>query len=600
MSDVAKAMEKDAAWYIVASLDKYKIPGCSIAVVDKAGPIWSRGFGHIDREETKEVDPETLFMIGSLSKAYTVTAYLRAMQKGLLSLDDLLVDYYPEFSWRTRYGDEERKRITFRHLLTHWAGFQHNAKLYDAKGKAISFSDYISGIANMWQKYPVGSRFSYSNIGFDLAAYTIERITGSKFENFMKKEVYQPLGMTRSTVLGTEALAGENMARGYVGDVRTSDEMIHIPQLGAGAQFSCVHDMAKFLQMHFNEGMVGGKRFLSKEILNEMYTIPYQDPHQLMATGMGIGVIKFRHGGQLQLSFFGDGPGYIGLHQFYPHLGVGWLIQVNQAENVFPFVRELIEKIRRPVLERVMKEVPEDLSVIEAIALPKETTLDAASLWRLEGKYISRMLDIDVKNNDGYLSFNIGGQEVTLTPHSETQFSSQEFPLVEFRRDSLGRPTTIKLVRPYGEVTILDYDSGPADAAGPNESEWEKYLGVYGYDFFVFRMYSTPMIRNGHLHLLSTMNNKEFRLTKWRNDIFFTADGQNVIFNAEGFEMPGSTWVRDDISVELIRDLPKKNPDDIRLNEISLTEYADLLRRTDKEKDAKVVEELKSRRIGKD
>ena len=211
MHEVIDSMEDDLRSFVVDGLKKNKIPGCSIGIVDKTGVIWSQGFGHTDKEQTRDVDPKTLFMIGSLSKAYTVTAYLRAVQKGLVALDDRLVDYYPEFSWKTRFGEEEREKITFRHLLTHWAGFQHNSHLNRHDGSAIPFSEYIAGISDTWQKYPVGARFSYSNIGFDLAAYTIERITGSRFEDFVRDEVYKPLGMKHSAVNGAEVLSGENL-----------------------------------------------------------------------------------------------------------------------------------------------------------------------------------------------------------------------------------------------------------------------------------------------------------------------------------------------------------------------------------------------------
>jgi CubicO group peptidase (beta-lactamase class C family) len=593
MLDVVESFENDVTPYVLSNLEECGIPGCSIGVVGRNGLIWSKGFGHIDRKKNRKVDTETLFMIGSLSKAYTVTAYLRAVQKGLVSLDDCLVDYYQDFSWNTRFGEEERKKITFRHLLTHWAGFQHNSKLYNAEGQAISFNEYISEIANSWQKYPVGTRFSYSNVGFDLAAHAIERITESKFEDFMQEEVYKPLGMNRSTVSGAEALAGRNTARGHIGDAQSTDNLILIPQLGAGSQFSCVQDMAKFLQMHFNEGVVNNKQFLSKDLLNEMYSIPYQDPYQLMATGMGIGVIKFRYGGHLQLSFFGDGPGYIGLHQFFPHLGLGWLIQFNQVENVFPFVTELIEKIRTPLFECTLGEMPPDLSIIPALDLPETTTLDPSALRRLEGKYISRMQDIEVKQSSGQLTFSIGGQDVTLTPHSDTQFSCEMFPLVEFRKNSEGRPIIIKLVRPYGDVTLLDFDSGPADEAGSDKQEWEKFMGMYSFDFHNFRMYSTLEIRNGYFYLLSTMNSKEYCLTEWKDGIFFTADGQSVVFVDDRFELPASTWIRDDISVETIQHLVKSNPDDIRVNEISLAEYAEILKRTCRDDEAGIIEKVK-------
>ena len=410
--------------------------------------------------------------------------------------------------------------------------------------------------------------------------------------DFVRDEVYKPLGMKHSAVNGAEVLSGENIARGYIDDERASDEMILIPQFGSGAQFSCVEDMARFLFMHFNEGVVGNSEFLSKELLEEMYTIPYQDKYQLMATGMGVGVIKFRYGGVLQLSFFGDGPGYIGLHQFFPKLGIGCMVQTNQVVNVVPFVGELLRKIGLPLIEHKMGLVPSDVDVNNIIALPPETKLDTYTLRRLEGKYISRMLDIDIVLSMDKLSFNFGGKDIALTPHSENAFSSQELPLVEFSRDKTGRPSTVKIVQSHGEVTILDYDSGPADETGSNEPEWQRYMEVYSSDFRNFRMYSTTEVRNGHLFLLSTMNSKEYCLTEWEVGVFFTADGQNVIFRDNKIMMPMSTWTRDEVTLEMIQDLAKNHPEDVRVHEVSLAEFAELLKRTGKEEEAIAIEKL--------
>jgi hypothetical protein len=203
------------------------------------------------------------------------------------------------------------------------------------------------------------------------------------------------------------------------------------------------------------------------------------------------------------------------------------------------------------------------------------------------------MQDIVVKQESNQLIFNMAGQDVSLTPHSDNKFSSEAFPLVEFQKNSEGRPMTIKLVRPYGEITILDYDSGPADDTGPNRQEWQKHMALYSFDFHKFRMYSTPVIRNGHLFLLSTMNSKEYFLNEWKEDIFFTADGLNVAFSDVGFEMPASKWVRDDISVERIKKIARSNPNDIRVNKVSLAEYEEILRRTGLENEAAAVEKLK-------
>ncbi|MHA1481153.1 MAG: serine hydrolase domain-containing protein, partial [Candidatus Thorarchaeota archaeon] len=584
---------------IPESMKESNIPGFSISIVDKDGIVWSKGFGHTDREKSKEVNPETLFMIGSLSKIYTVTVFLRMMQKGLVHLDDKLIEYYPEFTWNTRFGVDEREKITFRHLLTHYAGLQHNGRVHKDDGTVDSFENYIENIGNTWQKYPVGTRLSYSNLGFDMVAFVLERISGKKFEDLMNEEVYEPLGMTQSSTNASIALATHNAAVGYNKDDSIPLNQASVPQFGSGSQISCVKDMSKFLMLHFNKGHIDDVEYLSEELLEEIYTIPFAEDYQLAAIGMGIGVGKFRHGGELKLSFLGDGPGYIGFHQFLPELGIGWLMQCNQVSGGYPFMIEIMQNIQKTLLEWKMGKIPDDLTVNESINLPPEVQLDASLLDRLSGKYISRMMDIIVSPENENLTFSFKGKQVILQSHSNYQFSSEGLPLVEFTFDESKRPLTIKLVESDGDITVLDYDSGPADIEGPNKSEWQQYLKQYSFEWAGFRLYSRPTIKNGDLFLKTTMNSKEYRLYEIGNGVFFTADGSNVTFKDDEFVIDGITWTVDDTSVDTIQKLASSDPDDIRVKEQSLSEFSEILEKMGQVDDAKVVDELKNKLYSK-
>ncbi len=591
--DKLKVLFDEVSIEILESLETNNIPGLSISVVDKDGTIWSHGFGHTDTTKKNEVNTKTLFMIGSLSKAYTVTAFLRAVQMGLVNLDDQIIKYYPEFSWNSRFGKEEREKLTFRHLLTHWGGFQHSANLHNEDGTFCNFEEYMSRIKESWQKYPVESRFSYSNVGFDLAGYILGKISGMSFAEFMKKEVYIPLGMTRSRVEPEKASRDDNCATGHIGDTPTPPELTMFPEIGAGAQFSCVDDMAKFLQMHFNGGKVDGEQFLSTELLEEMYSLPFHKEHEMMATGMGIGVLKFRFGGTLCLSFFGDGPGYVGLHLFYPEIGIGWLIQSNQVVGSYSTIVNIMGKIQTPLIKWKMGEIPEDLSLEGKINLPSKVELVSKHMNRLAGKYISRMLDVDIEHKDGILTINLRGEEIPLQAHSETMFSGEKLPLVEFSLDADGRPLTIRFFDNNGQITVLDYDSGPEDSFGPNRDEWNSYLGMYNsFDYGTTILYASPVVKNGHLFLMSSMDNKEYHLIKFDDGIYFTADGQNVKFQDDTIMMPANTWTRDDVTVEKMKELHQKGIEDIRLRENSLGEYVQILKKIGDDEGAKEIQKI--------
>ncbi|MFX0095204.1 MAG: serine hydrolase domain-containing protein [Candidatus Hodarchaeota archaeon] len=581
--------------HITEGMTKFNIPGVSIGIIDKKGIIWAEGFGYTDKTKSREVNPNTLFFIGSLSKAYTATAFLLAVQEGLVKLDDPLIKYYPEFTWNSKFGEGEKEKITFRHLLTHRAGLQHFTHIREPDGeKNYTFEEYIQKISKSWQKYPVGDRhsYSYSNAGYDLVAYTLERITQMKFGDYVKKSIYFPLEMNSSVVGTKKALEIENRAHGHFRHNEYDSGKFIFPCLGAAAQYSSVNDMAKFLMMHLNEGNIGDKKFLDENLLEEMYKIHFAEENELSAIGMGFGVTKYRFSGKLIIGFFGDGDGCFNLHQFMPELGFGLLVQINQIDNTFPFVQEISNKVLSALTTLKLGESLKDITINEKIKLPNPAKVDKKLLRRLEGVYISRMLDVEIKLKGDDLLLIFQGTETVLTPHGDNIFSSPKTPYIRIVQDKKGRPKTLKIINSKGIIFIFDYDSGPLDEFGPNKEEWKKYLGVYRFNFTDFCLYSAPMIKNGHLKLITTMNSKEFNLYEYKDNIFFTADGQNIIFQKDRIIMPGSIWIKEDISVEKIKKLIEREPKNILVQKISLQEFNEILTSIGRNEEANEIKKI--------
>lgn len=574
---------------IPQKMDSSKIDGFSLAITGKTGTLWSQGFGQADHIGNS-VSSQTLFMIGSLSKAYTATAFLRAVQAKLVELDNRLIDYYPEFNWKTRYGGDQREEITFRHLLTHWAGLQHNANLRSTGGGHIDFPEYMQRVNEMWQKYPVGARFSYSNIGFDLVAAALQRITGQSFEEWMRDQVYKPLGMKRSTTVASQALKGKDVAWGHFGGSEFSFDDTVNPHIASGTQYSSVEDMSNFIAMHLNGGKVNGETYLEKRLLGEVYQIPYRDQYQLMAIGMGIGVRRFNYGGQLLLSFFGDGPGYLSLHQLMPDLGIGWVMSCNQSVNSYQWMSGVAKKIEEFMVKAKLGELPSDLDVADQIPVREPVSLDADNLNRLSGKYVSRMTNIQVEHKDGRMSFKWQGEPNHLAALSGTEFTSKTTPLVKFRLDEKGRPLTLKILPSNGYTTVLDYDGGPADPEGPTKPEWDKYLGYYRRDYGVLCWYYAVSIVDGYLFLVTGRDG--FRLIEHEPGLFFTSDAQSVQFTDASMILPDWVYEKEELSAEMIQGLMKSDPNNIRLHESSLGFIVSILERTGKNDDANMIKEL--------
>jgi CubicO group peptidase (beta-lactamase class C family) len=568
---------------IPKSMAENKINGYSLALVGSSGLLWSKGYGYADHA-LNPVFSSTRFMIGSLSKAYTVTAFLRAVQAGLVELDDRLIDYYPEFDWKTRIGGDQREKVTFRHLLTHWAGLQHNADVRLSTGGYCDYPEYMARVKHMWQKYPVGTRFSYSNIGYDLVAAALPDITGMSFEDWIREQVHEPLGMNKSTTSATKALKGSDVAWGHFGDSEFSYENTNTPQVASGSHYCSVDDMSGFIAMHLNGGMVDGEQYLGSSLLEEVYAIPYKDEYQLMAIGMGIGVRRFKYNGELFLSFFGDGPGYISLHQMFPRLSVGWVMSCNQSMNSFQLLDSIASKIEEYMVKAKLGELPLNVNAGDQIPQRDSVVVDSVTLDRLSGRYVSRMANINVQNQDGSLGFQWQGKPCTLKPYSAKEYTSDTVPLVTFELDKAGRPFTVKVLPENGYTTVLDYDGGPSDLKGPDKPEWGKYHGYYMYDYGVLCWYYSVQVVDGYLFLYTGRDG--FRLQEHEPDLFFTSDNQSVEFTSDAMILPEGVYKRETPSLEK---LLKSEQDDIRLHSSSLNSLVGILTRTGHSEEAEEI-----------
>ena len=227
---------------IEEAMKRDQVPGTAVAIVDGDTVIWSKGFGVADVTTRQPVTDTTVFSVQSISKMYTTLGFL----KSGIKLDDKLVKVYPAFSMRSRDGSDQPRKITFRHLLSHWGGLPHEAPLggnYDER--YVLLEDHIASLDGSWMKAPVGSRYSYSNVGVDLAGYALQLGSKKPFADYMKSEVLASLGMTNSTFSFNEATENSNFARGHIEGRPVP--ITRIPMQPSGGMYSTAADMATFL-----------------------------------------------------------------------------------------------------------------------------------------------------------------------------------------------------------------------------------------------------------------------------------------------------------------------------------------------------------------
>jgi len=244
---------------IAEKMRKNKIPGVAVALVDRDRILWAAGFGFTDTDKKKPVTPETIFSIQSMSKTFTATAVLFAVQDGLLDLDAPIITYLPEFTVQSRFEEHPERKITLRHLLSHTTGFTHEAPVgnnFDTPSP--SFEEHVRSISQTWLKFPVGAKESYSNLGVDLAGYIVQRVSNRPLAQYLRQKVFDPLDMPNSSMDMDTIKANTNRAIGHTSGIRRLP--VEVPMVAAGGVYANATELCRFVQFHLNRGRVGGVR----------------------------------------------------------------------------------------------------------------------------------------------------------------------------------------------------------------------------------------------------------------------------------------------------------------------------------------------------
>jgi CubicO group peptidase (beta-lactamase class C family) len=495
-----------------------KALGASIALVDGERVVWAEGFGFTDSSKQTQVTPDTLFSVQSISKSYTAAAFLRAIDKGWFKLDDRFRKYVPEFTIHSRYGSDEADKITFRHLLSHWAGLPHEAPLGNGHDdRFCTFDEHIKSIPQTWLKAPVGARYSYSNIGIDLVGYCLQQRSGKPFDQFMKEELLTPLGMKSSTFNQPEAFRNPSLAKGYMGDQQVPD--IIIPMIPAGGMYSNVKDMAKFVSLHLSGGQIKGRSFIPRRLLQQTYQLQF--PVEYQTAGYGLGMEIKPAFGATMLGHGGSGYGYSTKQSWIPEYGIGVIVLTNAGDS--GIAETLSQEAFSQMLKAKYGTVPADKPV--QLTNKAVRALDVTALARLEGTYraYSNVVAFQVEN--GNLHFIRGNRNLQLKAHSPTEFTAdgQKFT---FALDTAGNPKSVHYLGQDNVDTFLPNDR-PHEAPGPNRPRWSEYVGQYQGPSFGIKYTTRIYLKNGYLY---SSRGEGTKLLEYSPNLFFTTDGEAVIF----------------------------------------------------------------------
>ncbi|HEY1771625.1 MAG TPA: serine hydrolase [Gammaproteobacteria bacterium] len=256
--------------YIEQSMADWKVPGLAIAVVKDDKVVWVRGFGHRNLDEPQAVDADTLFAIGSNTKAFTAAALGTLVESGKLDWDDRVATLLPGFQMYDPYVTRE---VTLRDLLSHRSGTCGEDGVW--YGTDFSTQDVISRLRYQKPAYSFRSQFCYSNSLYTAAGEVVPALTGTAWHDYVRSHLFLPLHMdtTNTSVrdLGKAADAASPHAEigGKVQPIAWYNAASIDP---AGAINSSVREMSQWMRMLLADGMYEGKQILRPETIQEMET----------------------------------------------------------------------------------------------------------------------------------------------------------------------------------------------------------------------------------------------------------------------------------------------------------------------------------------
>jgi len=287
-------------------MDRFNVPGVSVAVIKDFEIHWARGYGVADVETGTLVDPETMFQAASISKPVAAMAVLKAVQDGLFGLDDDINDILT--SWTLDGGEFTRDRsVTPRSLTSHTSGL----------GDAFGFPGYdpadpiptpvqvldgheLSNVGPVFMERAPMTFFEYSGGGVVVMQQALADARGRPFQDILRDDVLRPIGMTRSSY--EQPISAEhdrNAARAHDGEGESRGSKWHVyPEMAAAGLWTTPSDLARFA-IEVQKSAVGeSNRVLSRATVQEMLS-----PVGVGDYAVGFGVAKvgegwyFRHGG---------------------------------------------------------------------------------------------------------------------------------------------------------------------------------------------------------------------------------------------------------------------------------------------------------------
>ncbi len=338
-------------------LTTWKAAGFAVAVVEKDKVIYAKGFGYKDYENKKPVTANTLFAIGSCTKAFTTSLLGILRNEDKLSFDDKPSKYIPGFKF---YNEDMDNMITIKDMMSHRTGLpRHDYSWYlfptkskDSLVQRIAFQEPFTGVREKWY---------YNNFMFLTQGVITEKITGKSWEENIKSKLFKPLGMVTANVSIDELLKSKDVSFGYElkkdSIIKKMDYYRISGMSPAGSINSSVNEMSNWLITWINGGKYKDKEILPAQFVSEAQSsqmvvsggVPGKLRPELFLSNYGYGWFNSSYKGHYRVQHGGNIDGFSANTCFFPSDSIGIVVLANQDGSSVPSV------VRNLIADRVLK-----------------------------------------------------------------------------------------------------------------------------------------------------------------------------------------------------------------------------------------------------
>lgn len=320
-----------------------KIPGMAVGVIRNNNVLFLKGYGFANIDTVQPVTPQTIFFIASGAKPFTAMALGLLVNEGKLEWDKPIRNYLPDFKMVDNFATQH---LSARDLLRHSIALPKDDRVWKRFiGTQGTRRDFMKEISKIKPVFSFREDFRYQNLGYIMAAHLAETLTGTGWEEMVRKRIFKPLNMNNSGFSVDETKDRGDFAFPYRLEGKKEFKKIARPDTGiassANGIYTSAEDLIRWLRLHLAAGKINGIQFIPGKTIKEMHTIQiayrqYPPSPNWITLGYGLGWIIDIYRGHYMLQHGGGVPGFTSMMAFLPFDHIGIVVLCNTGNTSVP------------------------------------------------------------------------------------------------------------------------------------------------------------------------------------------------------------------------------------------------------------------------